>query len=61
MERLARMPVIGDRIDTDQFHFRVLSIDGHRVGRVLIEGVQAVDDSETAAQPDASDLPESDA
>jgi len=37
MEHLARMPLVADEVETEQFRLRVLSIEEHRVGRVAIE------------------------
>ena len=51
MERLARMPVVGDVIDTEQIRFRVLSIEGHRVGRVSIERSVAVSSGGSMPSP----------
>lgn len=52
MERLARLPVIGDEVNTDRFLLRVLSIEDHRVGRVAIEfRDETASDSDDAERP----------
>ncbi len=52
MDRLARMPEIGDTIEQQGFKLRVLNIDAHRVGLTSIEYVGADDMSDdTVADP----------
>ena len=53
MERLARMPVVGDEIVEGEFSLRVLSVMAHRVGRTAIE---RLDPEQIAAQSNSDSI-----
>lgn len=48
LERLARMPEIGDEIVEGEYRLRVLGLEAHRVGLTSIERIQPVEVSDAA-------------
>ena len=52
MERLGRLPVVGDAVETEQYRLRVLSVEDHRVGRVAIEYLGPHTNEPTDTRPD---------
>ncbi|MCB1800717.1 MAG: HlyC/CorC family transporter [Gammaproteobacteria bacterium] len=51
MQHLARVPEVGDQLDTSGFHLEVLEIEEHRVGRARIVRLPE------SVTPDAGDVP----
>ena len=59
MERLRRMPNIGDAIIEDDFNIEITSMSNRRVGSVTIRQLQDTDSTKSSENTVAAETPES--